>query len=378
MLAETKVISFPLGIAKDEYFCNRVQETKQLLRNIKNSIHTVLISPRRYGKTSLAYKAIKESRLPSARIDLYMSTSPQHIEKAIIAGIDHILYQVNNNAEVLLRMMKGYIKLLKPSFEASPKGFKIKLETSAKTSSSANICEAFQILDVILKKKRLKAVLLIDEFQEVHVAAPNQGIEGAIRHIAQETKNFTIIFSGSRRNLLRSMFNNKNQPLYRLCDEIHLERINENDYKHYLQDFAQTKWAKKLDPSCVDIIFEKTERHPYYFHALCEKVFLQDDMPNENTINMAWQNLILSKKKDILSETKDLSMAQKKLLVAICHGIQKELTSQSFLAQAELSGATVLRALDYLEENDFIEKSHHAYCIIDPLLKSVIKDLTYF
>ena len=119
LLADT--ISFPLGIAKGEYFCNRLAETKQLVRNIHTGIHTVLISPRRYGKTSLAYKAINESQLPSARVDLYMTTSAVNIEKAIIAGVDNLLYQVSNNAEILLGLLKD-CKLLKPSFEAGTNG----------------------------------------------------------------------------------------------------------------------------------------------------------------------------------------------------------------------------------------------------------------
>src|SRR5579883_2974989 len=116
MFTTSQTTSFPLGIAKGKYFCNRVAETKQLLRNINNCTHTVLISPRRYGKTSLAYKAIHESKLPSARIDLYMTTSSTDIQKAILSGVDNILSQVSSSAELLLGLIKDFIKLLKPSF----------------------------------------------------------------------------------------------------------------------------------------------------------------------------------------------------------------------------------------------------------------------
>lgn len=74
--ATLEEISFPLDIAKGRYFCNRKNELQQLTRNIENSLHTVLISPRRYGKTSLAYRAIQACGLPSAKVDLYMTPVP--------------------------------------------------------------------------------------------------------------------------------------------------------------------------------------------------------------------------------------------------------------------------------------------------------------
>lgn len=378
MLTKARGISFPLGIAKGKYFCNRVAETKQLIRNIHNCTHSVLISPRRYGKTSLAYKAIRESKLPSARIDLYMTTSAADIEKAIIAGVDNLLSHICSNAEMLLSLIKDFIKVLKPSFEMGTRGLKIKLQPSDKTTSSANICEALQILDGILRKKSIKAVLLIDEFQEVQLVAPNQGIEGAIRHVAQETENFTLIFSGSHRHLLSSMFNNKNKPLYRLCDEIQLNRISEADYLPFLKKFSLSQWEETLNEPVMNAILNYSERHPYYFNAICEKLFMKETLPTVPDVDAIWQHLLITKKKDVLTETKELNITHKKLLVAISHGINKELTGQQFLSQAELPGSTVVRALEYLEDNDFIEKRNDQYYIIDPLLKGIINQLTYF
>lgn len=84
------------------------------------------------------------------------------------------------------------------------------------------------------------------------------------------------------------------------------------------------------------------------------------------------------KHKDVLSETKGMSITHKKLLVAIAHGINCELTGRKFLSQSDLSGSSVIRSLEHLEENDFIEKKNDKYYLIDPLLKGIINRLTYF
>jgi uncharacterized protein len=366
---------FPLGIAKDEYFCNRISETADLIQNIKTCTHTVLVSPRRYGKTSLAYRAIGKSQIPHIKIDLYMSTGPRDVERAIIKGVNGIISQVTGVTEKILNSIKGYVTSLRPTLIMGSDGINLTLEATDKTSTSENICEALRILDAILSKKNQKAVLLIDEFQEVERVAKDQGIEGAIRNVAQETQHFSIIFSGSKRNLLKSMFNNRNKPLYRLCDEIVLERIHGKDYSEFLDQFAQTKWQQTLSIDAFNQILSCTERHPYYFNVLLRILFSQGSVPTVKIVQQLWDDLAGKKRNDLLSETKALTVIQKKLLISIAGGKKRGLTGKDFLSESKLASASVVRALDELLDEDFIEKIEGNYELVDPLLKTAIKQL---
>lgn len=231
---------------------------------------------------------------------------------------------------------------------------------------------------MVLEKKGMRAVLFFDEFQEIQRVAPDQGIEGAIRHVAQETEHFTILFSGSHRRLLKSMFNDRNKPLYRLCDEIQLERISKEDYFPFIEKLSRENWGEPLSGQVINKILEYSELHSYYINMLCEKIFAKPSLPIEEEVGQVWNDLMTIKKKDVLGETKGLTVAHKKLLVAIAHGVDNELTGQKFLSRTELSGASAFRALEYLEEQDFIEKKDYRYRIIDPLLKNLIHQLTYF
>lgn len=366
---------FPLGIASDEYFCNRVEETKQLIHNIQSGTHTVLISPRRYGKTSLAYRAIEQCKLPSVKIDLYMATDHKDIERALIKGVNGIIAQVTGVTEKILNSIKSYVKTIKPTLEMSAQGIKLMLEPSASTSSPENICEALQILNAILEKRSQKAVLLIDEFQEVERVAKDQGIEGAIRHVAQETRQFTIIFSGSKRHLLSSIFNDRNKPLYRLCDEMFLERIHDEDYMNFVNSFAKKKWKKALLPETFAEIVQCTERHPYYMNALLRSIFMLDTFPLAQDVRQLWLQLATKKRNDLFNETDQLTVLQKKLLIAIANGHNQDLTGKNFLSEHKLASSSVTRALEDLQKEDFIEKRDGQYQFVDPLLKIVIKNL---
>ena len=366
---------FPLGIAKNEYFCNRVAESAHLIRNIQSCTHTVIISPRRYGKTSLAYRAINQCGLPYVKIDLYMATDHRDIERAIIKGVNGIIAQVTGVTDKILNSIKNYIRTIKPTLEMSTDGMKLVLEPSTQANAQENICEALQILNAILEKKEQKAVLLIDEFQEVERVAKNKGIEGAIRHIAQETQHFAIIFSGSKRHLLTSMFNDRNKPLYRLCDEIALERISDNDYCDFVNKFAKKKWNKSLPPEAFQSLIECTEQHPYYFNALLRSVFLSKTLPTQEEIIQSWLNLAEKKRNDLFHETDVLNITQKKLLIAIANNSNQELTSKDFLGEHKLASSSVISSLKELVAEDFIEKKMEKYQLVDPLLKTVIKHL---
>ena len=54
---------FPLGLAEGKAFCNRVKEREHLEYNITHSIHSLIVSPRRYGKTSLAHKVMTDIKI---------------------------------------------------------------------------------------------------------------------------------------------------------------------------------------------------------------------------------------------------------------------------------------------------------------------------
>jgi len=373
----TQIYQFPLGIAQNEYFCNRVTETETLIRNINSCTHTVIVSPRRYGKTSLAYRAIEQCGLVYVKIDLYMATDHQDIEKAILKGINAIIASVTGVTDKILDSIKNYMKSIRPRLEMGAGEIKLILEASKEATPQENICEALQILDAILQKKSQKAVLLIDEFQEVERVAKDKGIEGAIRHVAQETQNFAVIFSGSKRNLLKSMFNDRNKPLYRLCDEIILERISATDYLKFINKFAKSKWCKHLSELAFEKIIECTERHPYYVNALLRSIFILEKLPTENIILDSWFDLAEKKRDDLFYEADVLTNIQKKLLIAIANGVNQELTSKYFLNQYQLASSSVIRALDELVAEDFIEKKQKHYQLIDPLLKTALKHLLF-
>ena len=107
---------FPLSLASGKAFCNRKLELKNLKFNLSESRPSLIISPRRYGKTSLAINAIAKSKLHHAQFDFLSAINEDDLERIILRGVGHLIGKIE----------KGPAKALKLATDLFA-GFSIKL-----------------------------------------------------------------------------------------------------------------------------------------------------------------------------------------------------------------------------------------------------------
>ncbi len=362
---------FPLGIAANAAFCNRTIETNLLLENIKNGKHTLLMATRRYGKSSLILHVLKLSKMPYVETDLYMATNERVIEAYILNAVVELIGKALGNVEKLATSIKQYVKHLKPKLEIGGKGIKLELAIDLATDPATNVKEALFLLEQLLVEKNKQAVLLLDEFQTVGVIAQGKGIEAAIRHVAQKTKNLTIVFSGSNRKLLKTMFEDENRPLYKLCWKLSLQRIAAEHYEKHLQKAAMTQWNVRLSDTAFQAIITLSERHPYYMNKLCDRLwtFYEKHPPLEKDIYKEWHLIVEEEKSDAIKEISLLSMGQKAVLLYMMQNPNALLTEKESISILQMASSSILAAVDGLEEKDMIEKIDGRYQIINPVIR---------
>src|SRR5579872_7311770 len=170
---------FPLGKAYGEAFCNRQEETERLVGNIQNCKHTLIIAPRRYGKSSLAEKAIEISKLPFAKINFHLSTSEEEIAQMVTDSVIKLMGNSFGKVEKLMASIKKYLSHLEPSISFGDDVATLKLSPKRQTNYSTIIVEALLLLENLLLEKNKKAVLFLDEFQEIDQISKHRSIEGA-------------------------------------------------------------------------------------------------------------------------------------------------------------------------------------------------------
>jgi AAA+ ATPase superfamily predicted ATPase len=362
---------FPLGIASDFAFCNRTQETELLVENIKSCKHTLLLATRRYGKSSLALHALEASGLPYTEIDFYMASSEKAIESYILNGVTEAIGKALGPVDKLLTSIKRYLKNIKPKLDIGAANLKLELTVDDTSDPAANVKEALLLLEQLLKEKQKRAVLLMDEFQNVGLIAKGKGIEGAIRHVAQKTKYLTFIFSGSNRHLLQMMFNDETRPLYKLCWHMNLTRISSEDYHAHLQKAAKAAWQRVLVDEVINCILSLSEKHPYYVNKLCDRLwtYCQKQVPTIKDVQETWAELIEEERSDAIKEISLLSAGQKRVLLQIAKGTTSQFTGKHAMMELEMGSSSILTALEALEEKDIVEKISDRYQIINPIVK---------
>lgn len=334
------------------------------------------MSPRRYGKTSLVKYTVDEIGLLFGEADLFVAVDAKRIEQQILTGVKKIMGGVSSSTEQVLDNIRKYFKKTSAKWTVGTQGVNIALIPENSSDPATTIIEALNALEDLLSKKKIQAVFFIDEVQEIGEVAEGKGIEGALRHVAQQTQFLSFIFSGSNRHLLAKMFYDKARPLYKLCDRIILDRIEESHYTSHINKLARKRWNSNFDDKALDAIFTLTERHPFYLNGLCLHLWESNlkQIPSSDEIRLFWKKMVEEERQEIMRELSVLSSGQRKILIAITEGFIKELTGKEFLKKVNMTSSSVVEALRVLEQRDYIEKKESGeYHLIDPLIRTALK-----
>lgn len=361
---------FPLGKAHDAAFCNRKIETQWLIDNIKAGKHSLLMAPRRFGKSSLAEHAVTKSALPMMSLNFNTCSDEHDIEKLIRHGVSELIGRALGSTEKVMNHFKNYMGNLIPKMRLGPEYARLELSLKQSTSPAASIEDALHLLEHLLAIKKQSAVFLLDEFQVIGQIAKGSGVEAAIRNAAQETKQLALIFSGSNRHLLQTMFEDESRPLYKLCRKLRLERIDEPHYLTHINKAAHATWGKAISTESFAQIMQLSERHPYYVNYLCDVIWSNhSSLPTVANVATAWQKVLEEEYSDINLELAALSLGQKKILKYIAQSSGENLLATATVKKTNMAASSIAGAIAVLLEKDVIERLGDRYQIINPLLR---------
>jgi hypothetical protein len=375
---------FPSKLALGTQFCNRVKEKNLLKININKCRHTVLVAPRRYGKSSLAFNVVREMKSPLASVDLFLAHDDNAVTKRMLTGISQAVSQLlPANKKVLEKLQKVFHKF-RISIGAQGFNIDISFEATGRLDAVDQIFSGLEGLANLAKEQNKKLTFFIDEFQDIREASSAKSIQGAIRHVAQETSHVTFIFSGSNRRLLLELFDDKSKPLYMLCDMLALERISSKDYSPHLQKLAIKKWQKNLPPIVFDKIMSLTELHPYYVNLLCNEIWKKSKLPGLDDVFDCWHICYEQHKDRLIAELEKLTIKQQDILKALALFPAIEPTGQSFISASKMPASSINQTIKLLVDKDMVFKVKkideavsqwvvNQVRVLDPLLAYALK-----
>lgn len=366
---------FPQGHALGNAFCNREHERQRLRECFLNHEHTVLVAPRRYGKSSLIRQVLHETHIAGKRIDLLPATNVLFVQKALKSCCIELMNKIFPQSQTAGQRLIEFVKKLHPKLTFSMLGQKLEITTLQ--SPEESIAELLLSLNAAAKKMNQKCVICIDEFQQVGLLKNSNAIEAAIRHAVESSTHVTYIFSGSSRHLLSQMFSSKNRPLYHLCELMELKRITYENYMGILLEKAKNQWKKFNDEKAIQEILNLTKRHPYYVNALCRHLWKNAGAPTVLSAQKTWFDYVETQKNWITDDLARLSPNQRNILAALAYIPTSEPYAQEFCDRVKMGASSVKASLQPLLKDDFIYRENE-YKIVDPALETYLHQIKYF
>lgn len=357
-----------------EYFCDRKQETEDLLRNLENGWSVTLIAPRRIGKTGLIKNAFyllneKKPEIHTYYIDI-MGTQNMHdfvslLGKAVLGTLD-------SDWQKALHHVSEIVKSCRPSitFDEKSGSPSISLNVDANQSDTTlkEICE-------YLRQSEKTCYIAIDEFQRI-ADYPEKGTEALLRSQIQFMPNVKFIFAGSQRHMLEQMFNDGSRPFYRSTRSSSLDNIPEGTYYKFAASFFE-KQGRPIPAEVFHTLYTSVYGHTWYVQAMLKELYSYYQPIDKNLLEIAFHTLVMSNSSFYEMAYNSYTPTLRRILKALAkEGIAKEVNSATFIQRYNLKAASsVSTALKSLVEDDVVCKANQTYRLYDPFFAAWLKRL---
>jgi len=357
------------SIVKEEQFCNRVIELKELKQDILNNQNVLIYAPRRFGKTSLVLKAVEELKkeykdFRFVYIDLMTITDKREF---INKYFNAVAKSLETPFDKTIEALKSFLKL-KPIIKASISDTgNMVFSLDFSKSESDNVLD--DILNIPMKYgEKYKVCIVFDEFQEIENI---EGLENKLRSIIQNHSDVSYVFLGSKKSIINAMFSDTKRPFYKSVKHLTLFPIGNEDWKKCITKVFEEK-SKIIDEHIIDKILEITKGFPYYTQQLCYEIWeLTKKEADENIFNMALNKLLEQEREYFIAIWDNLTQNQKKALKIILMTNGDNIYGDE-RAIGILKPSSLQTAIKKLIEKDILDKKERYY-FQDPLFEYWLK-----
>ena len=360
---------FIYGVAAEQmYFTDRESETKRLLLNFENGLNTIIISPRRWGKTSLVNRVTAlmkdHQQIHIVRMDAFSVRTQEDFYRMFAT---EIIKQTATRTEELLANAKRFLSSLVPVVTMSadpmnPVSFSLKSVTKEYGEDVLSLPER------IAKEKGIHLIICIDEFQQIGELSDSITFQKKLRSVWQHQHSVSYCLYGSKRHLLMNMFGIRSYPFYKFGDMLFLERIPIAYWYDYIQSRFE-KAGKHIDTPFVDDIYAYVDGNSSYVQQLSWLIWARtEEDVNEEILAEAKQDLLRQNHALFMEQINSLTSYQLHFIRAIMAGKALELNRKEIIEEFELgSSANVATIKKALQKKELIDMEGKNISFSDPI-----------
>jgi hypothetical protein len=364
-------------IIDDANFVNRVAEREQLVRDLADGQKVFLLSPRRFGKSSLVAVVLQQLK-------------KRHIHTVCLTVSSYASYAqfLEKFAEKVLRAAGPWDRVkdwatrfgrqVKPeiSFNMATGEANVSLSKGAGFDPAPIAPEVFALPGELTRNAGFRMAICLDEFQQI--SQFNSGsVENAIRNQVQEQREVGYVFAGSQPSLMEEMLSSR-RPFHKAGPQMFLEKIPAGDWEEFITRQFRRR-GRTLDAKGLETVLTTADLIPYDVQRIAHELWDYAELKDKRQLGAAEVHAVSdalvtgqSTYYELLWE--QVSARQRATLQALATRGPAEIYSQAVREEFRLGPAsTVQKALQSLDARDILDRYKGSYFFLDPLFPGWIR-----
>ena len=366
-------------IAEGNNFIDRENYTKRLADNFMCLTNTILISPRRWGKSSLVHKAAKEAMAndPNLKVVFIDIFNVRTEEEFFSKFASEVLKQTATSVDNILNAVKKYASAIVSGLSFGDAAAPTSIQFQIK-EPKMSIDEILDLPEKIAADRGVKIVICIDEFQQIGMFDSPKAFQATLRSKWQLQQHVSYCLYGSRRHMMMEVFGKVSMPFYKFGAIYFLEKIDPSFWPDFIsREFRNT--GKAISSGQCERIVKLVDNNPYYVQQLAQTTWLhcQGDTCSDSDITDAFDEILRQQGELNRALTLSLTISQQNLLRAMSAG-EKNLSSQKVMTEYKLKSSTeVSRARKVLIANDILDDFGKQYSFEDPIYEFWLRNVFF-
>jgi len=363
--------SFVYGVAVTDYnFTGRKEETQRLKANFLGGINSILISPRRYGKTSLVdhvCRNLEGEDIIIVKLDIFGCKTEYDFYNALAVAV---LKQTASKMQLWMDEARDFLVRLTPriGIPVDPVSeISVSLGITPETHSPE---EVLNMVEVIAKRKNRRIVVCIDEFQQVGAFENTKQVQARMRSVWQHHHYSSYCLYGSKRHMMSGIFLDRSMPFYQFGDLLWLQKIPTSDWMNYITSHFEAA-GRHVSEAFVERICEAVDNYPSYVQHLSSILLNhlpQGESVTDDVMASALSELISTNEALYMQQIEPLSAYQMNLMKAIVSGIHSGYNEKRVRTVFDLgSPSNMVRLRDALIERDLVYSEMRQLYLTDPV-----------
>ena len=343
------------SIVEEPFFTKRHDELGKVQSILSSNNHVIIISPRRFGKTSLIRKAVKSINRDVLMLDLQLINSIEDFAAQYLRRVYRVF-----PSEKIKQFVRNF--RIMPTISLNPVNGEIEVSFKAIDNNLPLLEDVLNLMEQLSSPSN-RTIVILDEFQEI--IRFGKGIDRKLRSIMQLHQNINYVFLGSQESMMREIFEKKKSPFYHFGLLLPLTKIEKTHFRAYIN--AGMSGICSHPEKITDEVLDFTDGHPYYTQQLAYSVWnnLKQSPDNKDAVGQSIVDTIQTHDFDYERLWATFNNTDKNMLTLLA---QKNDTSTLPLSKANSTKptSTIFSSIKRLMANGAVLKTNRGYEIDDP------------